>query len=66
MSDDDFFGMTNEEFYERCRAEDREEVVGVCDNCGSNIYFDEADSTGWCGMCQWFASQGMPEQRASE
>ncbi len=60
LSDADTFDVGD--YYE----EDDGEPVGSCDNCGSNIYADEADSTCLCHQCQWFALQNMPEQRASE
>ncbi len=60
MSDADTFDVGDYD------EEDDGEPVGSCDNCGSNIYADEADSTCLCHQCQWFALQNMPEQRASE
>lgn len=33
------------------------EPTGSCDNCGTNLYADDADDL--CGQCEWFAAQNM-------
>lgn len=34
-----------------------DEPVGSCDNCGTNLYDDDADDL--CSQCEWFAAQNM-------